>query len=689
MLDNIVNGSFAGLSYGCVYAIIALGLVLTYKTSGVFNLAYGAQAFVAAVVYWDTHVRHGWPIWLAFIFAVFIISPLLGLLLDRVLFRYLRNASPTARLVTVLGLIVAIPQAVEAFWVHDSVLGDAAAVGIVPNGTVTYHPFANVALSRDDLATIIVTVIVAIALTLLFRYSAFGLRMRSVVESPRLTELAGVNSERVSMSSWILCSALAGLGGVLLGPLFPSISDVNYLTLIIAATAAAVIATLTSIPIAFGAAVLLGVVEQILYFSLPTNSTLFSGLRPALPFLLLVGALVLNPRLWRVPTIADPLIGVEPPPPEPPEASRSRFLRNGTYAFWTVVLGIIAYYLFFHAAFNWVLNATDAVILSLIFLSITVFTGIAGEVSLCMAAFAGIGACVTGQLVAQQGMSGIFAALVAAVVVAIVGIVVALPSLRLSGIYLSLVTFGFALFFDNILGPQNWMSRSGNPFQANDIPRPQLGPIDFASNKSFLVLCIVFFLIAAGLVVLIRNGTTGRYFTALRGSETAAASIGISRTRARMTMFGVSAAIAGFGGGLVVLRQQSINLEANFPAFVGLVWVVLVVTLSPRTVQGAIQAGVGFIFFQVVILNQTVPWVVNHVQPWYTMGVLPQGLFFVIFGLGAVTYAKHPEGILEYNTRKSMEKIQHRLDSWSARGDRQGDGAVATPSEAAPVGGAS
>jgi hypothetical protein len=71
------------------------------------------------------------------------------------------------------------------------------------------------------------------------------------------------------------------------------------------------------------------------------------------------------------------------------------------------------------------------------------------------------------------------------------------------------------------------------------------------------------------------------------------------------------------------------------------------------------------------------------------MGALPQGLFFVIFGLGAVTYAKHPEGILEYNTRKSMEKVQHRLDSWSARRDRQGDGAVAATSGAAPAGGAS
>ncbi len=667
MLDNIVNGSFAGLSYGCVYAIVALGLVLTYKTSGVFNLAYGAQAFVAAVAYYDTHNQHGWPIWLAFIFAVLVVSPLLGLALDRVLFRYLRNASPTARLVTVLGLIVAVPEAVKAFWVKQEVLGSAHAVGIIPGGDVTYNPFLGVHLSRDDIATITITLLVVGGLTALFRYSPFGLRMRAVVESPRLTQLAGVNSEVVSMSSWMLCSALAGIGGVLLGPLFGSIDPNNYLTLIIAATAAAAMASLTNIPMAFVAAVLLGVAQEILDFTLPTNSTLFTGLRPSLPFVVLVGALVLNPQLRHRREVTDPLAGVDPPPPEPPAAIRGRLLTNGTYVWWTVVLGMILYYLLFHAAFNWLLLAIDAVIISIILLSVTVFTGLAGEVSLCQAAFAGIGACVTGQLVGQQGLSALVAVLVGAGVAGAAGVAIALPSLRLSGIYLSLVTFGFALFFDKILGPQNWMSRKSNPFHAADLPRPQLGPIDFASDKSFFVLCIVLFLVVGGLVVLVRGGTTGRFLTALRGSETAAASIGISRVRARLTVFALSAAIAGFGGGLFVLGRQNLEVEANFASFVGLFYVVLVVTLSPRTVQGAIQAGVGYVFFQVVVLEQAAPWVVNHVQPWYHLSALPQGLFFVFFGLGAITYAKHPEGILEYQTRKSTEKMQGRLDAREAR----------------------
>ena len=114
-MQQLISNIVSGMSYGSVYALLAVGLVLTYKTSGIFNLAYGAQAFVSGAIYYDLRVRHHWPIPLAFILAVLVVAPLLGILLDRVLFRYLRTASPVARLVTVLGLArrdPADPQAV-------------------------------------------------------------------------------------------------------------------------------------------------------------------------------------------------------------------------------------------------------------------------------------------------------------------------------------------------------------------------------------------------------------------------------------------------------------------------------------------------------------------------------------------------------------------------------------------------
>src|SRR3954463_3715947 len=114
-MTELISYIIRGLPLGCVFALMAVGLVLTYKTSGVFNLAFGAQAYVSAAVYYETRVRHGWPIPLAFLLAVVVIGPAIGFVLDRALFRHLRNAPPLARLVTSLGLLVAIPQMV-AIW---------------------------------------------------------------------------------------------------------------------------------------------------------------------------------------------------------------------------------------------------------------------------------------------------------------------------------------------------------------------------------------------------------------------------------------------------------------------------------------------------------------------------------------------------------------------------------------------
>src|SRR5436190_15466482 len=373
------------MSYGSVYALLAVGLVLAYKTSGIFNLAYGAQAFVSGAVYYDTRVRHNWPIPLAFIFAVLVVAPLLGLLLDRALFRNLRTASGVAKLVTVLGLLVAIPQILKLWFGQNPQYGTQ---GIVPHGDHAYNPFGTVFVSRDDLATIGVTVLAVVLLMLLFRYTALGLQMRAVVESPRMTELAGIDADRVSTASWMLCSVLAGLAGVLLAPLFAAVSELNYTTLVVVALSAAVLAALTSIPVAFFGGLALGVIGEVVDSYLPTNSLLASNLRPALPFIVLFLVLILSPALRNRRQAADPLAGVDPPPPALAASLPSPFLTKATRIFGALVALGVGYYLFFHAAQNWVTLAIQATILATIFLSITVITGMAGEISLCVATFA-------------------------------------------------------------------------------------------------------------------------------------------------------------------------------------------------------------------------------------------------------------------------------------------------------------
>ncbi|MDQ1381200.1 MAG: hypothetical protein QOJ71_1919, partial [Actinomycetota bacterium] len=190
-MEKLLGALIDGVAFGCVYALLAVGLTLAYKTSGVFNIAFGVQAFASGALYYELHVNDGWGILPAFIVSVVIVAPLIGVILDRALFRYLRSAPPMARLITALGLLVAIPQIVLLKFNQTEATHPT---GIVPGGDVPYHIFG-ATLSRDQLSIIACAVIVAVGLVLLFRYTALGIRMRAVVESPRMAELAGTDSD--------------------------------------------------------------------------------------------------------------------------------------------------------------------------------------------------------------------------------------------------------------------------------------------------------------------------------------------------------------------------------------------------------------------------------------------------------------------------------------------------------------
>jgi branched-chain amino acid transport system permease protein len=188
-------------------------------------------------------------------------------------------------------------------------------------------------------------------------------------------------------------------------------------------------------------------------------------------------------------------------------------------------------------------------------------------------------------------------------------------------------------------------------------------------------------LVLAGIAVIwVRNGTTGRFLAAVRGSETAAASVGINATRARITAFALSAFLAALGGGLLAsykIQVSPLDYNANF----GLFWVVIVVTLGPRTVEGAIQGAAGFVLFQEWVLPTALPWLINLLSPASDISAIPTGWQQIFFGLGAITYAKHPEGILEHNKLASLARVQRRIDRLRSR--RSG----VPPASAAPAGG--
>ena len=655
MFEDALRYIVQGVPLGAVYGLVAVGLVLTYKTSGVFNLAFGAQAFVSAVLFHSLR-EDGWSIPLAALVAVGIAAPLLGVILDRCLFRFLRGAVWQVKLITALGLLTGLPEVVNLIFGDEGITNPPALVSS-PNDIE--HVFGEV-IKAKDLMAIGATVTVLALLVVIFRYTALGLQMRAIVESPRMVELAGVDSERVGMTAWALSSFMAGLAGVLLAPLYGQINASSFTTLLVVAIAAAAVGRLTSLPAAFAGGIALGVAQQTFNGELDPSSpheivrVLYEGLAPSLPFVLLFLVLIFSPTLRNRRETTDPLRGVDPPPPNLAVTYHdARLRRINQIAFPIFIVAVILAtqtWVLGDSAMSpiWVSRFTDGLVLAVTLLSITVITGLSGQVSLAQATFSGVGGFAAAQLAASHGFATVPAMLAGAALAAAVGALIAIPSLRLGGIYLTLATLAAALAADAVLFKLDGLTGGADGVF---MPTPSVVGITLDDDRKFFLFALAVFGIVGVVVVLLRKGTTGRELAALRGSETAAPAIGINPKAARIKVFALSAGVAGLGGALYavyfsgVLFGSLVEGEARYNPFFGFVLVVVLVSVGSRTVDGALIAGLSFVLF---------PLLLEEIS-------FPSELAVIGFAFGAITYARHPEGIAEFQKlRRIQDQIHHR-----------------------------
>ncbi len=675
-----------GVPFGCVFALMAVGLVLTYKASGVFNLAFGAQAFVSALTYVSL-IDDGWPRWASAVIAVAVIGPIVGILLDRLLFRRIRTASPLVKLVPSLGLLVALPQVAIMI---------AGSVPVIPppalftNAQRVYLHLGSVPISGLELSITASTVVVVGALVVLFQFTPVGLEMRAVVESPRMTELAGVNAGRVSAFAWILSSMMAGLAGVLLAPLYSQLDPQNFTVLLVWGVAGAVIGRFSSLPLALAGGLALGVAQQVIAGYLPSG-VIATGLRPSLPFVVL---LIFLP-LARQHQADDPLAACDPPTSAVEQSTSGyrpaatvtaadgsvnavgmwhrrldsghrptlgdRLTRRPTATLaWSVAAVAVVSALTWVSP-SWLSTMNQAVAVAVIFLSLTLLTGMSGQISLCQATFAGLGGFMAGQLALNFGLPVMIGMVAGGLLAAVLGVLVAIPTLRLAGLPLALATLAFALLADNILFPNSWIGKGAGGVI---VPRPSAGPVSFAAAKPFFVLSLAVLAAAALVVKLIADGTMGRYLSAVRGSELAATSVGIDVYRLRVLVFALSAGMAGVGGALSGSLEGSLSPD-GFNYQISAVLLVVVAIVGIRSIAGAIVAGVVY-----TILQQAVT----------TLSPRFAGLVAVLFGLATLSYTRHPEGFLDFlggRTQAAIGRYQARRASTGNRPPALGDPAPA------------
>ncbi len=640
-MEQLLGFAVPGVPYGCAYAVFAVGLVLTYQTTGVFNFGYGAQAYASAFVFAWLVDDHAWPTWAAFVCAVAVLGPGLGLVFDRFLFRRIPSTNTTAKIVTGLSLLVGIPALLPVVFGNGNLVG---APSIVFNpGTVYFHLGAGVPVNGTYLSAALFTVAMLVVLVLLLRTTHLGLEMRAAAESSRLLELEGVNARRVTATAWAVSGLMAGIAGVLLAPTEVTIQPQDYVTLMVAAIAAAACAALRSMPVAALFGVLIGVVSLTAQGYLPTSSFWYSAVLPAFPFIVLVGALLFVPGLRRLGQATDPLSSVDPPLPPPAARARGReidrIVRTG---FWALLFAFVASMLtWMPPAWETVLNQGMAY--SVVFLSVTFLTGTAGQLSLAQATLAGIAAFTAGQLASHLGLDFLAGAVLGALAASLVAGLLAFASLRLRGLGLALMTLAAALLFDVAVFPAQAVSggTGGLALESRWLPLDLLS----SNGHAYFLLAFLVLVVCAGAVTLVQRGTVGRFLAAMRGSELGAAGVGVNLAWQRVLAFALSGALAGVGGTLLAI-QQTVIAPGEFNYQLSLAFVVIVVTTGVGTVEGAIQAGIGL-----VVLEQLLQYAPERMQ----------GLAFVVFAVGALTYAAHPEGIVELEKRRWTGRAERAL----------------------------
>ena len=594
-MDTFLALAVTGLVTGCVYALTASGLVVTYTTSGIFNFAHGAVGMLAAFTYWQLTVSWGLPGLPALLLTVLVLAPLLGAGIERLLVRRLGSASLDVTLTVTVGLLLLLIGIANTVW-----------DGATPRRVQPFFPghqvtVGGVVISGHQLVVVATAVIVPLALWAFLRLTRAGVTLRAVVDDRELVALTGAAPARVGQLGWALGSMLAGLAGVLLASQV-TLNVTTLTLLVINGYAAAVMGQLKSLPLTFAGALLLGLAqsEAVGYVTV----SWLSQVQTIIPMIFLFGALLLSPQSRLRTSGGAPLRA-----PAVPKARRAFLAAAAFLAVMAVVSAVLPAT---HLG-----EAAHALAISLIMLSLVPLVGYGGMVSLCQLTFAGIGA-VT---LAKAGGSPL--GLLAAVLVpAAAGALIALPTLRLRGLHLALATLAFGYAMDDAFFSNGTVMSDS---LALGVPRP----LGIQGPRAYLFLVVVAFCLCGLGVLALRRSTLGRRLVALGDSPTGCATVGMSIAATKLSVFALSAGMAGLGGALLGGQQRAVA-AGDFNLIISLTLLLLAVVWGVRTVSGVLIAGV---------LLELAPLLQGH------LGVIGDATPLLV-GLGAIGIAKNQNGVV-------------------------------------------
>jgi len=572
-----------GVTSGSIYAIAATGLVLTYKTTGIFNFAHGAIAAGAAYFFYELHFQHGMSWALAAAISVGIFGPAFGLVLEFVA-RGLAAATPVFKLVATVGLLLAI----EGLAVIIFGPAGRAFPQFLPTQT---FKVTGVFVGYDQLIDVIVALASAALLYLFFRRTRLGIAMQGVVDSPDLLGLTGTSPTVVRRAAWSIGCAFAALSGLLLAPTI-GLDPLLLTLLVVQAFGAAAIGAFASLPLTFVGGLVVGLGAAICT-KFVAGSPSFQGLPPSVPFLVLFLALLLQPRGRLVEAGAQftrrTATAVR-------SSKRARGL--GLVAVAVAALAVPAF------AGTRVPIYSTGLAYVLLFASLDMLVRTSGQISLCHIGFAAVGGAIFAHLAHDSPLPWLLALFVSGLITVPVGAVVAIPAIRLSGLYLALATFGFGILLERLVYTSSFMFGFAGNLVA---PRPD-DLLKATSDNAYYYVVLAVVAVCLALIVLAERSRLGRLLRALADSPLALSTQGTNINVTRTLVFCISAFFAGISGALLGPVTQSIN-GTSFASLNSLILLavlaIFVIVMRTGPVRIAVMAALAYIVVPRYINNET------------------------------------------------------------------------------------
>jgi ABC-type branched-subunit amino acid transport system ATPase component/ABC-type branched-subunit amino acid transport system permease subunit len=555
---QILNGA----EFGAVNGLLALGLVLTYRASRVINFSYGAMGALAATVAVELNLAHHVN-WFVCIGIALLVGAALGLFVDFIIRWRFFSAPRLIVMVVTIGLAQLFGgiQLLVPGW-----LNGPSIVGGVTTPLSSHHVLIfPVLFNGNDLLIAIVVPVVLVALGWFLLRTDAGIAVRSVADNADRARLLGIPVRRLSTLVWIIAGLLAGLTSILSAPSAGiTIAAGAGPALILPALAAAIIASMENLPLAFGAGVALGITTGLFEFNMPRYGSAIGDVVNLVAILL--GLLFLQKRKGRADDAEETFSATGILKPIPDALRKLPEVVAGRIGLFAIAAAVVIMVPFVFGP-GTTLEYTGALVFGIIAISLVVLTGWSGNVSLGQFAFAGVGGVLAGDLIEKANVDLFLSLAAAGAAGAVLAVIVGVPALRIRGAYLAAVTLALGVAADNFfLNPT---------FFPNVIPQQFLRPVlferfDLASNKVMYFLVLAFLALTILFVQGLRRARTGRVLLATRDNEKAAAAMSVPPVRTKLSGFVLAGAIAGVAGGLYAVLLGAVGFN-TYDASYGLV----------------------------------------------------------------------------------------------------------------------